>query len=298
MKHLKEKLFATIAMLLVATVMLTSASFAWFTISTAPEISDVKASVTANGNLEIALDAGEQKKPDESKVGDAGKNETWGSLVDLKQCFDDSAIVLKPVLVKDLTIENATMEYPHFGLDGRIDTTKSLNRLQAADGSNDNFKDFGGVWVFSDNETSKTGASVWAYEIDYWLRTNVGGNVVLADNNTPRDNAGAHEDGLGSYITDNRTTIKIVDANDVINVNIGTDGKLSLAKSIALTANTPKMLKMFVYLDGSNIKNADFTNEVKAFEMNVQFKLDNADLNDLDGAQAQFDRASAGRVGA
>ena len=300
MKHLKEKLFATIAMLLVATVMLTSASFAWFTISTAPEISDVKASVTANGNLEIALDAGEEQAPAASTTTDAGKNETWGNLVDLKECFETSQVVLKPVSVTkaDLEANTATMKYPHFGLDGRIDQLMDLNRLQAADGSKDNFKDFGGVWVFSDNATSKTGASVWAYEVDFWLRTNVAGTASLT---TAKDRDGGQykEAGLGSYITDNRTTIKLVYDGEAHNVTLGTvsDGKYPLtADAISLTVNQPKLIKMFVYLDGTNLTNADFKNTVDNFTMNVQFEH-SATLNDLDGAQANFNRASAGAIG-
>ncbi len=54
----KSKLMAALVMLLVSAIMMSTASFAWFTISTAPEISNMKSTVAANGNLEIALDAG------------------------------------------------------------------------------------------------------------------------------------------------------------------------------------------------------------------------------------------------
>ena len=118
MKHLKEKLIATIAMLLVATVMLTSASFAWFTISTNPEISNIQANVTTNQNLEIALDNGTGTAPAASASDDSGKNTTWGNLVDLNKFFADNSTrpTLKPVLA---TISSASqsLAYPKFCLD-------------------------------------------------------------------------------------------------------------------------------------------------------------------------------------
>ena len=52
---IKSKLMAAVAMLLVASFMVVSSTYAWFTLSTAPEITGVKTSVGANGNLEIAL---------------------------------------------------------------------------------------------------------------------------------------------------------------------------------------------------------------------------------------------------
>lgn len=115
---LRNKLMAAISMLLVSSIMLVSSTYAWFTLSTAPEVKGISTSVGANGNLEMALltsgDAdlnnGENTFADLSKitsaVGDSsaatnnlGKsNLTWGNLV-------------------DLSYENATTNKNYYGLD-------------------------------------------------------------------------------------------------------------------------------------------------------------------------------------
>ena len=82
---IRKKLIAAIAMLLVASFMVASSSYAWFTLSTAPEITGIKTSVGANGNLEMALYNGTEPT---TGVGDSLanvllKNLTWGNLVDL-----------------------------------------------------------------------------------------------------------------------------------------------------------------------------------------------------------------------
>ena len=54
-RDIKSKLMAAVAMLLVSSIMMVSTTYAWFTLSTAPEVTGITTSVGANGNLEIAL---------------------------------------------------------------------------------------------------------------------------------------------------------------------------------------------------------------------------------------------------
>ena len=54
-KSLRGKLIAAVAMLLVACVMMVSSTYAWFTLSTSPEVQGITTTIGANGNLEIAL---------------------------------------------------------------------------------------------------------------------------------------------------------------------------------------------------------------------------------------------------
>lgn len=291
MKHLKTKLMAAVAMLLVATVMLTSASFAWFTISTNPEVANLKATINSNENLEIALDGGSGTAPSASAVGDSGYNETWGNLVDLKTYFANASIALKPVLPTVATDKKSiSFAYPKFGLDGRIKETAALTRLQADDGTESGtdktFLDFGGVFTHGDHASTKTGDPVWCFEVDYWLRSNQALNVGLSEA-TARDDSSSGEDGLGSWVSDKNITVAIVDATDGavyygIPGTAGTDGNFPLTlkdgtgtsasiKTISLTANTAKLIKMYVYLDGSALTNEDMIYTSKNFTMNVQF---------------------------
>lgn len=134
---LRKKLMAATSMLLVAAIMLVSTSYAWFTLSTAPEITGITTSVGANGNLEIALltsETFENMSLITSNAGDSmeasgqskvAANATWGNLVDL----DDPSYGLTSALFKlypsALNWENGILKTsplatPNYGADGRV----------------------------------------------------------------------------------------------------------------------------------------------------------------------------------
>ena len=134
---LRKKLMAATSMLLVAAIMLVSTSYAWFTLSTAPEITGITTSVGANGNLEIALltsETFEDMSLITSNAGDSmeasgqskvAANATWGNLVDL----DDPSYGLTSALFKlypsALNWENGLLKTsplatPNYGADGRV----------------------------------------------------------------------------------------------------------------------------------------------------------------------------------
>lgn len=132
----KKKLMGAICMLLVASIMVVSSTYAWFTLSTAPEITGISTSVGANGNLEMALlNTTSFAKPDEikSEVGDSTKtvtekNLTWGNLVDLSAGYGLDQIKLMPAA---LNIKNGAagaftvtpdnlLSTPTYGTDGRV----------------------------------------------------------------------------------------------------------------------------------------------------------------------------------
>ena len=105
-KSIRKKLIAAASMLLVACVMLISASYAWFTLSTAPEISGITTTVGANGNLEIALaDKSTWNNPDgiltqpgaTLAAGDKKEaNITWGNLIDVSDVYGLEGVTLLP----------------------------------------------------------------------------------------------------------------------------------------------------------------------------------------------------------
>lgn len=137
----KKKLMGAICMLLVASIMVVSSTYAWFTLSTAPEITGISTSVGANGNLEMALlntATYADMTTIKSAVGDssavAGKsvtvsNITWGNLVNLDdQSYGLGQIKLMPAALSvqeagagsykvDLTTLLGT---PVYGADGRV----------------------------------------------------------------------------------------------------------------------------------------------------------------------------------
>ena len=130
---IQKKLIAAVAMLLVASFMVASSSYAWFTLSTAPEVTGIKTNVGANGSLEIALWTGTDPT---SGVGDSTKdidekNKTWGNQIQLSTDDQDpyglDKITLFPARlnVEDGAnntkgIASAPLWTPAYGADGRI----------------------------------------------------------------------------------------------------------------------------------------------------------------------------------
>ena len=122
-KSIQKKLLAATSMLLVACIMLISASYAWFTLSTAPEIKGITTTIGANGNLEIALaDDSTWANPNNLKtnVGDAS-NITWGNLIDVSKNYGLEGISLLPSRL-GLGAENVinSLMFPKYGSDGRV----------------------------------------------------------------------------------------------------------------------------------------------------------------------------------
>ena len=134
---IRSKLTAAIVMLLVATILMVSTTYAWFTLSTAPEVTGIKTNVGANGNLEMMLlnkDSFNSTADDLgviSEVGDSSAvkdlteaNEKWGNLVDLSDAsygLDD--IVLLPArlnLTGAAALNGTVLLAPSYGTDGRV----------------------------------------------------------------------------------------------------------------------------------------------------------------------------------
>ena len=137
----KKKLMGAVCMLLVASIMMVSSTYAWFTLSTAPEITGISTSVGANGNLEMALlntDTYGDMTTIKSAVGDSSavasksvteSNITWGNLVNL----DDQSYGLKKIKLMPAALSvqaadagsykvnlNSLLGTPVYGADGRV----------------------------------------------------------------------------------------------------------------------------------------------------------------------------------
>lgn len=139
-RDIKSKLVAAICMLLVSSIMVVSSTYAWFTLSTAPEVKGITTAVGANGNLEMALQPlnGDSSKIT-SAVGDSMSvqnaylaNTTWGNLVDVSDndFYGMKNIMLYPAKLNTTTVTynggNATglatspLAIPVYGSDGRV----------------------------------------------------------------------------------------------------------------------------------------------------------------------------------
>lgn len=144
----KRRLFLSIAVLLVCSTVLASASYAWLSLSKSPEIVGIDTSICANGNLEIAL-LNNLTFIDPSLIrtgiGDSAavqdptvSNLTWGNMVDLQhRSYGLNEIALLPSRLNVLRGENNQLmvgsnilSVPNFGTDGRIESL-SQNTVSA-----------------------------------------------------------------------------------------------------------------------------------------------------------------------
>lgn len=132
---LKSKLMAAVSMLLVSAIMVSVTTYAWFILSTAPEVKGMSTTVGSNGALEMALRTEKDITKIDSSVGDSSAkksvveaNKTWGNLVDLNDAsYGLSNITMYPARLnwkensKDtLDSRNNLLSYAQYGTDGRI----------------------------------------------------------------------------------------------------------------------------------------------------------------------------------
>lgn len=127
---IRRRLSAAICMLLIATVMLVTSTYAWFTLSTAPEVTGINTSVAGNGSLEIALmPTNGQFGGITSGRGASGTeyggnkvmteaNVAWGNVVNLKDpSYGLNLITLNPIQF-NAEIEDQEIEEPLYDDNG------------------------------------------------------------------------------------------------------------------------------------------------------------------------------------
>lgn len=120
---IKGKLISALCMLLVALIMVVSSTYAWFTLSTAPEVKGISTAIGANGALEIRLN-GASTDP----------NASYGNLVDLSTGYGLDQITLLPSalhLDDNGKINNQFLNIPQYGANGKVMTELSGNRTEA-----------------------------------------------------------------------------------------------------------------------------------------------------------------------
>ena len=160
-RDIKTKLMAAICMLLVSSIMMVSTTYAWFTLSTAPEVTGIQTAVGSNGNLEMALlpenidltgnldqqiTSGEGDSMDAANKLVQDANVTWGNLVDVSDAvYGLSKITLNPAALNTtdvpvgdtqiLGLANSILKTPAYGSDGRVTELKANTLTGVYNGS-------------------------------------------------------------------------------------------------------------------------------------------------------------------
>ena len=189
MNSLRNKLIASVTMLAVAAIMLTSASFAWYTVSQKGEVSQVKVEMSATENIEIAkaIDAGDTV-PVPVAPGQTGDETKYGTTV------TGSKVTLQnpATLATDSVISAPTYEE-----DGRLGYLVACATQSFVAPTGDTTD--GGYYTAKDT-SNKLNAIVYGV----WVRSNTYENVNLNITNTAgpgkatcvvRDGATVYEDG-------------------------------------------------------------------------------------------------------
>lgn len=172
---LKSKLMAAVSMLLVSAIMVSVTTYAWFILSTAPEVKGMSTTVGSNGALEMALldyakgdtetldailgkittNVGDSSAAANQKVEDS--NRTWGNLVDLSGRYyglSDGKMVLYPSALNlnssdkaKIGSMDAMLKYAAYGTDGRVAELKGDTFATKYDSANNIFQGYNGYGV-------------------------------------------------------------------------------------------------------------------------------------------------------
>lgn len=196
---IRSKLMAAASMLMVGVIMMVSSTYAWFTLSTAPEVKNISTTVAGNGSLEIALmpTEGLLSKITAGAVGKNApvveKNTKWGNQIILS---DDTAagdyyglksISLNPASLNYtmaegaegatfMTMDDKPLAIATYGSDGRIAGTSAKNIGVKSKGDGGGFADAGyGVRAIGELKDNAV-ASTYGYVVDLALRVNTTNN--------------------------------------------------------------------------------------------------------------------------
>lgn len=250
---LKSKLMGAVAMLLVSAIMVSSATYAWFVLSTHPEVKGMSTTVGSNGALEIALlnnTTGGNLSGIPANVGDSKEavtksNETWGNIVDLSDAsYGLEKITLYPAALNTtgtgdavtFASHSALLKYAKYGTDGRItelaaDTAAGKRNAEGtgffAD-TTDN-PDYG---VRAIGTTTKASAGALALET---AKSNYSAAVAAAGNSV-KTALGTHQATLSAIATTHANETKAAPAtytaNDVAAINASLDAVKNAAEKL------------------------------------------------------------------
>ena len=113
--RVREKVISVAILLALSVTMMASVSYAWYTLSLAPEVSSITTQVSSNGSLAVALaglydEKGNLIEPLASAIGDSfsadgqttvNANLTWGNLSNLSNNYGIENLVLRPATLNE-----------------------------------------------------------------------------------------------------------------------------------------------------------------------------------------------------
>ena len=212
--HLKEKLGVVGMGLVIAALVSVSATFAWITLSRAPEVTAIDTTLSANGALEIALNRG--KTPEDADIDESAAfdealtaaNIRWGNLINLNDpSYGIADLTLRPAQLNTAALTTSPFWSAVYGQDGRITELDSRyiytkysvdDKIFVATKGNEDY----GVRAISSYKAQTTGETASEYEMKYKavMAAHTEVNQYYMNNVTSAKNVGSLGDALGTYL--------------------------------------------------------------------------------------------------
>ena len=281
-KRLKAELVAALSMLIIAALMLTTASFAWMTISTNAAVSNVAVDMGVSGNMEIAkASTGAFGEIEEVTADDHASQHTWGAKV---TDFTSAKGINFPTKVSGgayyttaydengrtagvtqlLEHEVGTME------DGVVATTANLANVSGGSVNIEKTIAAGyGVWIRTNQNLTDVAFTITGTPVV--KRVTTGGTRVSVPE-------------LASYVKVNvvlctfaATTAKDTPYDDDNSVVLNSGDKFELQ------ANVPALAIINVSIDGEKLVASDFTSGAALSIEGVSIKFESDQLKALEG---------------
>ena len=184
---IRNKMMAAVSMLMISSIMMVSSTYAWFTLSTAPEVKNISTTVAGNGSLEIALmpadgmlgsiKSGFASNQNGGTVAVTTANTTWGNIINLS----DLSYGLNKVELNPAQLNSAAEDFAEkplavatYGFDGRIDELLANTALKAHVDNSFTGDTYGVRAIGEVNSEDGTGAlgNTYGYVVDLAFRLN------------------------------------------------------------------------------------------------------------------------------
>ena len=271
----KTELIAAVSMLLVAAVMLSSASFAWMTISTSAAIEDLEISMGTSGNMEIAIAKdGKFGEVAEVTADDHNSQYTWGSIVN---AYTSTQGINWPTIVSGGA-------YYTTAYDSTGRTNGVTQQLTLSTGTVNN-----GVAQVQAQVDDGTGVKVnktIAAGYAAWIRTNqtIDDVTVAVSGDITVSGGGNREVSLTSDDVSVAVNLYKFPTNAVKGTGFSETGKgitqttITSGSSFSLDANVPAMVLVSIGIKGDKLIAADFTSGSALTIKGVDVKFTSAKL--------------------
>lgn len=280
---IRNKLMAAVSMLLVSGIMMVSSTYAWFTLSTAPEVTNIKTTVAGNGSLEIALMPTDGTLAGITSGRGATLNTNWGNLIDLNvkgegdgagNLYGLDNVTMYPAYLNSADFDAAKiLSIAAYGQDGRI--TKLVNDTMAVkswatnswSGGDYGVRAIGELDEGATGETTDDTFNTYGYVVDLALRLNTEasagtpGKLLLQTAEAQRIYDGSENAetlGGGSYMSFN-TNNNVLNIDDLMNAV-----RVTFVKDLGLASGGTVQVLGTAKLDVAAKKPADADGNVKA----------------------------------